>query len=682
MFKVIFLKCNRSPVFEQREIVSYFREINKSNTLIRYLTVCLLTICNCLQAVSNPSESDMVVVGSRTDVSIARVAADITVITKEDIERSGASTVAEILRGVSSIQIADNSTNATLSLRGFSAEQTGSNTLILINGRRLNYSDLAAPQLATIQVNEITRIEILNTSAGVLYGDQAVAGVINIITTDNQNGTDLSLGFGSFDKLSLGISTQIKINSNWQIKFSAKDENNDHYRQHNEEELQQQQLNLKYHSEDVEFIIGVESTQQHINTPGALLESDVILDRQLSRTEFNADFLKIDSTNYQFSVIMPLEQNWIFAAELLQNQDDNSSLTSFVNFTNTFVSDTQRELTSFTPRISSNFETEFGTATFTAGFDSIISDYSFSLLGRDNTQQSLSGYVETSFPVSENFILSAGARYSEVNDELVDAFTYSLGIDIENKATSYNLGLIYNLDSKYRLYARVEKNFRFAKVDEQAFTSPGVIGLEPQLGVSIDFGVSASMRDSNWKLALYQLKLEDEIIFDSAATPPAGAFFQGANINADKSKREGLRFEVNHQLNNDLSIALNTAWVDARLTSGSSENNKIPGVSRNVSRLDFNYQPTDSVNMNLEYIYTGKRKQEGDNGGLLPSLDAYSLLNLAVQYRFNGSLSPLQLTTRINNLLDEDYISFAQFNGFYPAAGINASVNLRYRFEN
>ncbi len=136
-------------------------------------------------------DADMVIVGARSEIAMEKVAADITVITAEEIRRSGATTLTDVLRGISSVQISDNSTNTSISLRGFSAQQAGSNTLILLNGRRLNNSDLAAPQLAYINVDDIVRIEILNSSAGVLYGDQAVGGVINVITRNNeQTGTE------------------------------------------------------------------------------------------------------------------------------------------------------------------------------------------------------------------------------------------------------------------------------------------------------------------------------------------------------------------------------------------------------------------------------------------------------------------------------------------------------------
>ncbi|NOQ87761.1 MAG: TonB-dependent receptor plug domain-containing protein, partial [Gammaproteobacteria bacterium] len=126
----------------------------------------------------------VVVSAARTEQSTLTTPASITVITRKQIEDSGSTHIVEVLRGQGGVQIKDlygDGSRATVDMRGF-GDSAGSNTLILIDGRRLNNPDIGAPDLNSIALDDVERIEVVQGSAGVLFGDQAVGGVINIIT--------------------------------------------------------------------------------------------------------------------------------------------------------------------------------------------------------------------------------------------------------------------------------------------------------------------------------------------------------------------------------------------------------------------------------------------------------------------------------------------------------------------
>ena len=113
--------------------------------------------------------------------------ASTSIIAREDIERSPESTLTDIISRAAGVQTSSlygnvNGVGTTVDVRGFGV--TGaSNTLILINGRRLNDWDLPGFDLSTIAKESVERIEITRGNSGaVLYGDGAVGGVINIVT--------------------------------------------------------------------------------------------------------------------------------------------------------------------------------------------------------------------------------------------------------------------------------------------------------------------------------------------------------------------------------------------------------------------------------------------------------------------------------------------------------------------
>jgi len=144
-----------------------------------------------------------------TGSSIKRVAKEgalpVTVIKKEDIERTGATTTEELLNtitatsavgGTSTAQNAGLSTfgEATVSLRGLGSNRT----LVLVNGHRMaNYAtDGTSVDVNSIPLSAVERVEVLRDGASSVYGSDAVAGVINFILKKNYKGFEVSGYFG------------------------------------------------------------------------------------------------------------------------------------------------------------------------------------------------------------------------------------------------------------------------------------------------------------------------------------------------------------------------------------------------------------------------------------------------------------------------------------------------------
>ena len=89
------------------------------------------------------------------------------------------------------INIYDNSTykSATVDMRGF-GDTASRNILILVNDRKVNPVDMSGADLLQVSLDSVERIEIIRGAGSVLYGDNAVGGVINVITKEGEG--DLS----------------------------------------------------------------------------------------------------------------------------------------------------------------------------------------------------------------------------------------------------------------------------------------------------------------------------------------------------------------------------------------------------------------------------------------------------------------------------------------------------------
>ena len=146
------------------------------------------------------------VTGSRLNQTDIETAQPVTVISREQIELSGFATVAEVLQNTpynsfGSFRETSGYANGQASVNEISLRGLGSQrTLVLLDGRRIastGGSGGAAQNLNQIPSAIIDRIEILRDGASAVYGSDAIAGVVNIITRKDFDGMDISVTSGS-----------------------------------------------------------------------------------------------------------------------------------------------------------------------------------------------------------------------------------------------------------------------------------------------------------------------------------------------------------------------------------------------------------------------------------------------------------------------------------------------------
>src|SRR5678816_4480958 len=196
---------------------------------------CLLGIGGILLPLAAPAQTPDIrvdVTGSNIKRVEGEGALPVEIVTKAEIQRTGARTVNELLRYIPSVDIYDQgeiasnspsgSGTATIKLRGLAE----TNVLVLLNGRRLPVSALydstgagAAVDVNMIPLSAIERVEILKDGGSAIYGADAVAGVVNFITRKDfqgvevtgrygissegdgeEKGASLAAGFGNYDR--------------------------------------------------------------------------------------------------------------------------------------------------------------------------------------------------------------------------------------------------------------------------------------------------------------------------------------------------------------------------------------------------------------------------------------------------------------------------------------------------
>ncbi|KAB2839644.1 MAG: TonB-dependent receptor, partial [Burkholderiales bacterium] len=145
-----------------------------------------------------PKVGALVVTAARAPQALNEVLSDLTLIDREDIERSGAASLAELLQRVSSVEVTSNGGPGTASGVFLRGANTG-HTLVLVDGLRVDSATLGGTTLEALPLGAIERIEILRGPASSLYGADALGGVIQIFTRRGEGPTrfDANLGLGS-----------------------------------------------------------------------------------------------------------------------------------------------------------------------------------------------------------------------------------------------------------------------------------------------------------------------------------------------------------------------------------------------------------------------------------------------------------------------------------------------------
>ena len=618
-------------------------------------------------------DEHLVVIG-RSDKTPLNIAANVNVIDAAAIEMSGATNLTDVLRGQSGIQISDNNIGTSFAMRGFSASTAVNNTLILLDGRRLNNIDIAAPSLNAIPLNQVDRIEILSGSAGVLYGDQAVGGVINIVTKSPENtGGSVQLSGGSFDTYEGRGDVSGAINKDWRYFFTGSYNQGDNYRQHNANETGSILGRIQYKTATDSFFVETSQDDNDRENPGSLTEKQFKDDPRASsnKVEYAHEMTTAARTGYQHQ----LNQNWALAADLDYSDTLVSSLNWGANSHNT------RSLLMFSPKALANYSTRQGELNLVTGLDISRGKADFDTMARSNVQQMQSAYLQATVPLSHTLSYVVGGRYARVTDELVDGNVYPNGMDLDENAHAFELGLNYRPTAEHRLYVRADDNFRFAKVDEQAYTSPGVFGLKPQTGRSYEAGWDWAVASQTLRVSLYRLDLEDEIVYDSSAVKPIGGNFNGANVNADASRRYGAGADWDWQITKALQLGLEYNYTDAEFTDGANDGKELSWVAKHTGRGYVSMDFAEHFQVFAEAIYTGDRFIEGDNANQGDKLASYVLGNLALNYNRDAWLASL----RIDNVFDKDYVSAGYYGGdwgdsYYSGRGRDIRFTVGYRF--
>lgn len=629
-----------------------------------------------------PLMDKVVVTASRQEEKIARVPANITVISEQEIVRSPAETVPELLRSTAGIVVNDitgNGRNVTVDLRGF-GETAGLNTLLLIDGRRVNQPDLSGVDWTLIPKERIERIEIIHGGRGsVLYGDNAAGGVINIITKKGEeNRVSGGLVVGSYESLM----TKLAVSGSTDKLSYALDGNfrtTDGYRDNSGTNAKDVGLNLEYFaSEKFNLIFTGGYHEDDTEIPGALLLSE--LDSGISRTASTTPDDYADTKDYygQLSPVFYFSDTSYFRLDASARRRENDAFFSYIG--GSFDAETNIDTFVFSPQVVVSEEFYEHDAKFIVGLDyrdnreGITNDSEFfgslSTAAYDLTKEDLGLYGNAEVLATDKLSVSGGLRYDRAKYSSSSA---GLSDSVTMDETLYNAGLAYMFSDKISSYVSYSKSFRYPALDEMFsfFNNSFDSSLTPQ--TTDDFEVGARVQYGSgytFNVSLFRLNSDDEIFFNPVT-------FANENFDGD-TIRQGVEVKASKRFSEAMIYGSYTLR-DTEIDSGQFDGNEIPNVPRHQFTVGGEATLFQNVLLYVDGTYIGERPYISDFANVVDCQDGYFYATAKVAYMFEKGSAYIT----VKNLFDEEYAEYGGLNfmgepGIQPSPGINFLIGLTF----
>ncbi len=638
-----------------------------------------------IYALDTPMTSDEVIVtATRFSENDSSSAPNLKIISKDDIKNSPAISIPDVLRMQAGLNITSlygsQGIDATVDSRGF-GDSAISNTLVLLDGQRLNTLDSSNIQWASIPLQAIDHIEIIPGSGSVLYGDRASGGVINLITDKSgKSAASVTASVGSYGYESLdGFISGGKDDFYFNTFVHTADSNG--WRQNSASNQWSVSGRAGLCFENGDAFIDYSIYRVANGLPGSISSAVYQINPRAASTPLDSQTK--DGVRVRPGVSIKLTDHIEFATELSLSQEDqhfdNPSLSS--------LSDRDLNTYSFTPRIKWAHGLGNLKSTSIVGVDYYHGKIDADNIGFANQnakQISKAVYIQNNTALTSSFDFSAGLRSQQMDQSATqDAYAPFGSPAASGKAkptkTVYDLGLSYH-ETGWGVYSKLGSSFRFANTDElfnyDPFTGFPIFSgtlIKPQSTYNKEIGLTFNQNDWDGRVALYHTNVKDEIGYDGNL---------GINTNYDPTRHEGIETELGWQMLSNLKSKLSYAYTNAEFTSGIYQDKRIPSVANNTAHAQLLWDHHQYGKYVAQINYVGERYTSGDFANTLNKLPSYTTLDL----RASWDLKPVTLSLTALNILDKKYSPFALFSMFrndyfyYPADGRTVYLSARYDF--
>ena len=642
---------------------------------------------------------EVAVTATRAERDVLDTPGNINVIDRKAIDQSGARDVPELLRRESGLFVTNDTSNPEgyrVEARGFNnGGGNGSALLVLMDGRRLNEGDSSFVDWSLVHLDRVERIEIVRGPGSALYGDNAMGGVIQIITKDGAGAPQATLSgrFGSYDEVT-GSLFAGGSKGPFTASVYADGYTSDGYRQHSDFDYHTFVGKLRWTpTDEASFELSSGYSADDRKRPGTLTLDQI---RDLGRDAAQPFTDNFDAAHERWvqgvgtvilakDVTLKLLPYWrsrsdsgAFRNEISGDDDFDIDTTSWGGSSQIEV---DRPIAGLRNRAIGGFE--FLKETTDRSF---VFPQFFTTTDTSANRRIPSVFVQDELNVLQNVILSGGLRYdwSSYRGESINQLE-GLPPDVEKihhgpGELSPRAALTWLFLPTTSAYASYSRGFRLPNFDESIGFTGQLANIHPQDGNSYEVGLKHRGETLSANLALYWMDVDNEIFLNPALASPQ-------NTNLKQVRHRGVEAWTDWRPLHWLELYGSYTLDDSRIE-------KDP-----VTQLDGQRVPIEPLNHGTVGCYVflpwhfelgananlvGQRHVANTFGTEVGGLPSYYTLDLTAIWR--APLSEhieLAVLFRVKNVTDQDYnevatqpLSFGPgFGGgpvgFNPAPGRN-----------
>lgn len=654
------------------------------------LAGAMFAVAAAAAAPTTNTAEEIVVTASRAGRAAAEIPQNVSIITAHDIEKSGAANVVELMKSMGGVEFRSTSGNpaqAEIALRGFGENSFG-RVLVLLDGQRLNRPDMAGINWLQIPLANVERIEVLRGGQSALYGDNATAGVINIVTRKGtaEPVTAAGVEVASFGTLNLRAGTQ---GSAGPASYAANVERDETagYRDRSAYRAWGAGGSLGLEKKDIASVsLGVAYNVIDFQLPGYLTK------QQMEDNPRQSVFLNDDAHTATLNLNLGLKAENIAGGRLevagvYGRQDLQSNLESWMSWADVTINSF-----GLMPKWITEGELAGHHNLFLVGMDLDFDRLGITRFGdAGRTSPALNGAVEKQvigvygrdeFELVDKLTLGVGARAEQarITADISPVMGGAFNDAKTHHADVVEASLLYQLDPRSKLFARAGMVYRFPFVDEQVSyigfgTDTFNADLDPEHGVNYEAGAELGLgKDLMLSATAFLLNMRDEINFNAVT-------LQNENMNA--TRHAGVETTLSYQPCHAFRLTTAYTFTSARFTDGENEGNAVPLVPRHHLAVGGDVRLPLDLAAGAQVNWTSRQYLGGDYMNVGPQLDAYATLDLLL--RWTPSCWPgLQVFGGIDNATDENYASVAyrgfMADGYYPSPGRMWKAGASYKF--